>query len=68
MILTAAVLSQYTRITDRQTNRRHYDNSRTLHCNGRLTNDDDDDDDDDDVFVRFTAEVPKDTTVTKHFA
>ena len=35
MILTAAVLSQYTRVTDdRQTT--YYDNSRTLHCNGRL--------------------------------
>jgi len=39
MILAAAVLSQYARLTDRRQtyNRRHYyDNSRTLHCNGRL--------------------------------
>jgi len=35
MILTAAVLSQYTRVTDRRQTT-YYDNSRTFHCNGRL--------------------------------
>jgi len=39
MILTAAVLPQYTRVSDRQTTDRqmtYYDNSRTLYSNGRL--------------------------------
>jgi len=39
MVLTPAVLSQYTRITTDRRRRRqttYYDNSRTLHCNGRL--------------------------------
>ena len=42
MILASVVLSRYTRVTDRRQiddERRqtsYYDNSRTLHCNGRL--------------------------------
>jgi len=36
MILTAAVLSQYTRVTDRRQTTTYYDYSRKLHCNGRL--------------------------------
>jgi len=42
MILTAAILSQYTRVTDRQTTDRrrtiYYNKSQTLHCNDQLKN------------------------------